>query len=126
MKKRVLICDDDADILFICSYIFEKQDFEVHTRNHCNQILEMVETIQPDIILMDNWIPDTGGIVAAQTIKGSDDFNHIPIVFFSANNDIKALAKEAKADAYLAKPFDLDELEKLIDHLLENDKEKSN
>ena len=43
MKKRVLICDDDTDILFICSYIFEKQGCEVHTRTHCNNIVEMVK-----------------------------------------------------------------------------------
>ncbi len=90
-KKRVLICDDDADILFICSYIFEKQGIEVFTQTHCNDIIETVKTLQPDVILMDNWIPDSGGIVASRSIKGHDELNHIPIVYFSANNDIKAL-----------------------------------
>lgn len=53
MKKRVLICDDDPDILFICSYIFEKQGCEVHTRTHCNNIIDMVKEVGPDVILMD-------------------------------------------------------------------------
>lgn len=118
MKKRVLICDDDPDILFICSYIFEKQGCEVNTSTHCNNIIEMVSEIKPDIILMDNWIPDTGGIVASRTLKSHDAFKNIPIVYFSANNDIKTLAQQAGADAFLAKPFDLEELEKIIDSLL--------
>jgi len=118
MKKRVLICDDDADILFICSYIFEKQGCEVYTRTHCNDIVEMVKDVQPDVILMDNWIPDSGGIVASRTIKENNELNHIPIVYFSANNDIKALAEEAGADAFLAKPFDLDELKKITENLM--------
>lgn len=119
LKKRVLICDDDADILFICSYIFEKQGIEVVTRTHCNNIVEAVKDIQPDLILMDNWIPDSGGIVASRTIKESTDCNHIPIIYFSANNDIQALAQEAKADAFLAKPFDLEELKKITISLMD-------
>lgn len=118
MKKKVLICDDDTDILFICSYIFEKQGCEVYTRTHCNNIIDMVKEIEPDVILMDNWIPDTGGIVASRAIKADENLQHIPIVYFSANNDIKALAQEAGADAFLAKPFDLEELEKVIEKLI--------
>ena len=122
MKKRILICDDDTDILFICSYIFEKQGCEVHTRTHCNNIVDMVNEVKPDIILMDNWIPDSGGIVASRAIKADPALQGIPIVYFSANNDIKALAKEAGADAFLAKPFDLEELEQVIDGLINEKK----
>ncbi len=118
LKKRVLICDDDADILFICSYIFEKQGIEVVTRTHCNNIVETVKDVQPDVILMDNWIPESGGIIASRTIKENLDLNHIPIVYFSANNDIQALALEAGADAFLAKPFDLEDLKKITVSLL--------
>ncbi len=119
MKKRVLICDDDTDILFICSYIFEKQGCEVHTRTHCNNIVEMVKEVEPDVILMDNWIPDSGGIIASRALKNDNTLQHIPIVYFSANNDIKALAQEAGADAFLAKPFDLEELEQVVDKLID-------
>ena len=79
----------------------------------------MVKEIGPDVILMDNWIPDSGGIVASRTIKSNEELQHIPIVYFSANNDIKALAQEAGADAFLAKPFDLEELEKIIEGLMD-------
>lgn len=119
MKKRILICDDDTDILFICSYIFEKQGIEVVTRTHCNNIVETVKDVKPDVILMDNWIPDSGGIVASRSIKDDIELNHIPIVYFSANNDIQALATEAGADAYLAKPFDLEDLRKITTSLME-------
>ena len=118
IKKRVLICDDDTDILFICSYIFEKQGIEVVTRTHCNNIVETVKDLKPDIILMDNWIPESGGIVASRTIKEDRSLNHIPIVYFSANNDIQALAREAGADAYLSKPFELEDLRKITVQLM--------
>jgi two-component system cell cycle response regulator DivK len=63
---------------------------------------------------MDNWIPDTGGIVATQSIKADPELRNIPIIYFSANNDIKSLAKEAGADAFLEKPFDIEDLERVV------------
>lgn len=114
MEKRILICDDDNDILSICTYILEEQGWEVHTRTHCNDILEVIGDIKPQVILMDNWIPETGGIKATQAIKGVEKFKNIPVIYFSANNDIKSLAEEAGADTFLAKPFDIDELERVI------------
>ncbi|MBC7744861.1 MAG: response regulator [Flavobacterium sp.] len=120
MVKRILICDDDADILSICTYILEEKGWEVHTRTHCNNIIEILSDIKPHIILMDNWIPDSGGIKATQAIKGVDQFKDIPVIYFSANNDIKSLANEAGADAYLAKPFDIEELEQVIHSVFEN------
>jgi two-component system cell cycle response regulator DivK len=118
MSKRVMIFDDDLDILSICSYILEEQGWEVHTSPHCNNIVETVSRIRPNIILMDNWIPETGGIVATQTLKKHPEYKNIPVIYFSANNDIQSLAKQAGADTYLEKPFDLTELEEIIDQTL--------
>ena len=120
MSKRILIFDDDIDILSICTYILEEQGWEVHTSPHCNDINITVRSIMPDVILMDNWIPDTGGIVATQTLKAEHDLKGIPVIYFSANNDIQSLAKQAGADTYLEKPFDLTELELVIDKMMKN------
>lgn len=114
MDKRILICDDDTDILSICTYILEEQNWEVHTKTNCIDITETVRSIKPSVILMDNWIPDTGGIVATQSIKADPELSNIPIIYFSANNDIKSLAKEAGADAFLEKPFDIEDLERVV------------
>ena len=114
MSKRILICDDDDDILSICTYILEEKGWEVHTRTHCNDILKLVEEVHPHVILMDNWIPDLGGIIATQTLKNVEKYKAIPVIYFSANNDIKTLAKTAGADTFLAKPFDIEELERVI------------
>ena len=120
MEKRILICDDDVDILSICTYILEEQGWQVHTRTNCNNILEVLSEVKPQVILMDNWIPETGGIRATQIIKSVDEFKNIPVIYFSANNDIKSLANEAGADTYLAKPFDIEELEQVISSVFEN------
>lgn len=118
MPKRILIFDDDVDILSICSYILEEQGWEVSTSAHCNNILDTVRNNMPDVILMDNWIPDSGGVIATQTIKREADLKAIPVIYFSANNDIQSLAAQAGADTFLEKPFDLNELELVIDRAL--------
>ncbi|MBM6691417.1 response regulator, partial [Fusobacterium mortiferum] len=61
-----------------------------------------------------NWIPDAGGIIATQTLKKDEKLKNIPVVYFSANSDIQLLAGHAGAETYLAKPFDLEELERVI------------
>ncbi|MDB5005231.1 MAG: response regulator receiver protein [Mucilaginibacter sp.] len=113
-KRKIIIFDDDEDILSICNYILEEKGWEVHTFTDCNSIAERVSGIMPDVILMDNWIPDAGGIIATQTLKKTDDLKSIPVIYFSANSDIQLLANFAGAETYLAKPFDLEELERVI------------
>jgi DNA-binding NtrC family response regulator len=116
--KRIVIFDDDEDILSICSYILEEQGWEVYTFTDCNNIIDKVSNVLPDVILMDNWIPDAGGIVATQTLKKSEVLKHIPVIYFSANSDIELLANRAGAQTYLAKPFDLEDLERVINNVL--------
>lgn len=110
-KKKIIIFDDDQDILDICAYVLEEMGWEVHVFPNCNNLIDTVTRIAPDVIFMDNWIPDEGGIVATQSLKTAEGLKEIPVVFFSANSDIQDLAKQARADAYLAKPFDLEALE---------------
>src|ERR1700709_972752 len=116
--KKIVIFDDDEDILSICSFILEEQGWEVHAFTDCNKIEEKVSAILPNVILMDNWIPDDGGIIATQTLKKSEHLKNIPVIYFSANSDIELLANHAGAETYLAKPFDLEELERVINTVL--------
>jgi DNA-binding response OmpR family regulator len=117
-EKTIIIFDDDEDILSICSFILEEQGWKVYAYTDCNQITEKVSAILPDVIIMDNWIPDDGGIIATQTLKKHESLKYIPVVYFSANSDIELLANHAGAEIYLAKPFDLEDLENVINKVL--------
>ncbi len=120
MVKRILILDDDTDILTICVFILEDLGWEVHTRTNCINILDTVSEVLPSVILMDNWIPETGGVIATRLIKSHDIFKEIPVIYFSANHDIKKLSEQAGADTYLEKPFDISYFEKKISSYLKN------
>jgi len=117
-NRRIVIFDDDEDILSICAYVLEEQGWEVYTFTDCNAVTERVAGIAPSVILMDNRIPDEGGIEATQKLKSSEKLKGIPVVYFSADSDIQSLARHAGAEAFLAKPFDLGELENIIDKVI--------
>jgi two-component system cell cycle response regulator DivK len=112
--KKIIIFDDDEDILSICTFILEEAGWQVFSFADCVNVTDHVAAIVPDVILMDNWIPEEGGIVATQQLKANAALRHIPVVYFSANSEIERLAETAGADMFLAKPFDLDILKETL------------
>ena len=105
--KRVLVCDDDLDILDILDYALTDSGWEVVKSYTVDDIISKIEKARPSVIIMDNWIPGVGGIVATQVIKKHPIFSKIPVIYLTANNDIEKLASCAGADLALPKPFDL-------------------
>lgn len=117
-KKKILIFDDDTTILEVVTIIFEENGYEVEISETSHDILERVESFNPNLILMDNWIPNIGGVEATKKLKSHPKFKSIPVIYVTANNDIAKLAKEAGADDFVAKPFNLEDIEeKVAKHL---------
>lgn len=114
MLGRVMIFDDDTDLIEVCSIVLKSKNYVVYGFHKCSDILEEVRLFSPHVILMDNWIPGSGGVKATQRIKNDILFKSIPVIFFSANDRVQELAAEAGAEFYLQKPFELDELENAV------------
>ena len=120
MAERILIFDDDPDILLVTAAILRRKGYEVLCREDCTEMEKDIQGFNPAVILMDNWMPAMTGVDAIKLIKTISAFQHIPIIFFSANSNLEALATEAGADRLLKKPFNVADLEKLIAELLSN------
>lgn len=116
--KRILIFDDDKSILDVFTIIFSENGYEVEVSETSHNIIERVADFRPHLILMDNWIPNIGGIEAVKLLRNHSEFKDIPVIYISANSDINTLAKKAEADDYLAKPFELQILEKKVEKFL--------
>lgn len=114
MNKKVFIFDDNIEILELCTEILEDLGLEVKTSPTTNSVEEQVSSYMPDLIFMDNWLPDISGIEATKLIKANETLKHIPVIYFSANSNISALASEAGADEFIAKPFDIDLFERTV------------
>ncbi len=114
MPVLIMIFDDDADLIEVCSIVLKSKNYEVRGCCKCNNILDEVRLFSPNVILMDNWIPEEGGVKATQQIKKDFLLRSIPVIFFSANDRVQELAAEAGAEFFLQKPFEIEELETAI------------
>ena len=72
MQKCVLIYDDDVEILQVCKAILKDQ-YRIETKVNCDDVINEVKAIQPDVILMDLWIPKIGGQEAVSLLKKNED-----------------------------------------------------
>ena len=118
MENTVIIFDDDAEILQICAIILQARGFKVATENNCDDIVQKIITSGAHVILMDNSIPQSGGIAATKLIKETEATKNIPVIFFSANSNVAVMSQQAGAEYYLAKPFDITELEETVSQAL--------
>lgn len=113
-SKKVFIFDDNVEILELCTEILNDMGCEVKTSPTTSDIEEQVSDFMPDLILMDNWLPDISGVEATKLLKANSELKDIPVIYFSANSNISELAALAGAESYLAKPFDIGQFEEIV------------
>lgn len=112
--KKVLVCDDDKSVLFLMTFVLKGIGWEVSTSEDCNNIIEKVIKHQPSVIIMDNIIPDVGGVMTIQILKKNPVSKDIPAILCTSSINIATLADDAGADFYLWKPIDNKKLELLM------------
>ena len=111
MAKRILVIDDDEDILSILDILFEDEGYEVVLQN-TGATADQVKLIGPDLILLDVRIigfSKSGDEICAE-IKSELDLNTIPVLLVSAEPDVHERAISCGANGYLKKPFDITKL----------------
>lgn len=108
-KKTILVVDDDPGILDALTFVLEDAGYAVET-NTDGAILQNVNTISPDLLLLDVWLSGWNGRDICLALKSNEQTRHLPIILFSANREIETLAQEAGADDFIVKPFDLDDV----------------
>jgi len=110
--ERVLIVDDDPDILRLVSYNLTQAGFDVATAATGRRALESVQKRQPDLIILDLMLPDIDGMEVCRTLRQRDDSRRIPIVMLTARSEEidRVIGFELGADDYVSKPFSPREL----------------
>ena len=104
---KILVVDDEPDILEFLSYNLEKEGFSVETAENGKQALEKAKKSQPDIVLLDVMMPEMDGIEACRTMREMPQFEHTIIAFLTARTeDYSQIAGfETGADDYISKPI---------------------
>lgn len=106
---KVLVIDDNAGILFVMRKALEMKGYEVHTVDTFSGV-DAVAKVAPALIYLDISLVGKDGREVAQELKNDERTKHIPIVILTAYPNADELSKEAKADNYLSKPFELTDL----------------
>ncbi|QHS55276.1 response regulator [Mucilaginibacter sp. 14171R-50] len=117
MKKKILICDDDQGILEMLEIVFNEDKYEVLTEGNSLRVFECIKNFRPDLLILDLWMPVLSGDQITQKIKSQPDDAHMPVLIMSASRDGGEIAKNAGANAYIAKPFNVNEFVDLVDKL---------
>jgi len=116
MAKRILIVDDEPDVLKLAEFRLRKWGYEIITAFDGQKGLELIRNEKPDLVLLDLRLPNTDGIEVCRQVKNDKELKHIPIILFTATADIAVaeVAKEYGADDYLVKPYEPEQLLKKV------------
>jgi Response regulators consisting of a CheY-like receiver domain and a winged-helix DNA-binding domain len=107
--KKILIVDDEPNIVMSLEYAFKKKDFEVFIARDGTEALEIAEREIPDLILLDVMMPQMDGYETLKRIRENEKLNQTKVVFLSAKSKEKDIEKglEMGADGYMTKPFSI-------------------
>lgn len=107
--KKILVIDDNAGILFSTKEALKFKNYDVSTLDAYSGIDDIIFRA-PDLMFLDISLVGHNGGDIARLLKGDPRTKHIPIVILTAYHNAEELAKEAGADDFLSKPFELQEL----------------
>ena len=120
MPKRILIADDEPNIVASLEFLMEQAGFEVRTAADGHEALALAASFAPDLVLLDVMMPGKSGYEVCQHLKADAATRHVKVVMLSAKGRDVEVAKgiELGADAYVTKPFSTRELAAQIRALL--------
>lgn len=120
MNYRILLVDDEADILEFISYNLKKEGYEVHTASNGREAVKKTFEVSPQLILLDVMMPEMDGLETCRAIRSNPEYANTLIAFLTARNeDYSQIAGfEAGADDYISKPIKVNVLISKIKALL--------
>ena len=118
MLKRILILDDNQDILEIVHETLAYEQFDVKSTGDGTHVMPLVEEFNPDLVILDYRVAGTNGGEICRQIKAHPQFGEIPVIIFSAYINHQADLFAYGCDAIINKPFDLTELVEKVNSLL--------
>lgn len=108
---KVLIIDDDKDLLEITTYLLSKKGYEVAVCDNLEDALTTIASFKPGLILLDVFLNGIDGLDICRKLKSYPETRHLPIIIFSSYPSMGETAIfEYGADDFISKPFEVDEL----------------
>jgi len=121
MTKKVLVADDEPNIVAAVEFLLQRSGYEVHVARNGDEALRLVEAQQPDLVLLDVMMPLRSGYEVCMRMRERPEWRHIKIVMLSAKGRDAEVSKglATGADLYVTKPFSTRDLIGKINNLLD-------
>ena len=118
--KKILIVDDEQDIVESLKFVLETSDFKCYTADNGEDGLRLAKEIVPDLMILDVMMPKINGYKISRLLKYDAKYKNIPILMVTARSqeEDKLIGEETGADEYITKPFELDEVVKKVEQYL--------
>jgi len=114
MKKKVVLVQDNKDILDIMDQVLEEEGFDV-TASLTTEPIEKIEEIDPDVVIVDDHIKGkVKGSEIIKALKADPETEDLSAVLTSTSNNLPQQAEDCKADDYIEKPFDIDHMVEVV------------
>ena len=117
--KRILIVDDDVDILNVLNVVLKFHGFEVISTQLGTEVVTKTLSFSPNLILLDVFLSGIDGRDVCNKLKEDSETKKIPVIMFSAHSNKKEILQYCQADDFIAKPFDITELVSKINGLID-------
>jgi DNA-binding response OmpR family regulator len=118
VKRKIIVIDDDPGVRDIFEIIFEKEGYCIELKSDGHFLTSDKSYQLPDLFFIDKQLSGGNGLDLCRYLKSHPKTSQIPVIMISASPDIASLSKEARADDYLEKPFELAHLLELADYYL--------
>ena len=114
--KKILVVDDEVDLVKTIQFSLEAEGYKVLVSYNGEDALNQSRKENPDLILLDIMLPKLDGYKVCRLLKFDERYKHIPILMLTAKTQQKdrLLGMETGANEYITKPFDMEELTKMI------------
>ncbi|MDE2590693.1 MAG: response regulator [Patescibacteria group bacterium] len=114
MGKRILIIDDDKDILEALQDLLEMEGYTVRLSPRGDNVIEEIASFRPGVILLDLLLSGKDGATICREIKRTEHIKHIPVLIMSAHPYAQKAIEGSGASEFLRKPFDVEQLLDLL------------
>ena len=120
MDKKVLIADDEQNIVISLEFLMKREGYQVEVANDGEEAVRRIRASRPDLVLLDVMMPGLSGFEVCQAVRGDEALAGVKILMLSAKGRDTDIAKGQAlgADAYMTKPFSTKELAEKVRELL--------
>jgi CheY-like chemotaxis protein len=118
MAKKILLVEDEKNLQFLYEEELKEEGYEVVTANNGREALQRINKARPDLVLMDIAMPEMDGLEALARIREKD--RKVPVILHTSHRHYQDDARTQKANGYILKSANLQELKEKIDELLNN------